>query len=60
MIIYNDTILYIFQFVYVQFMSCFEEWITCRWNVENHITMYTTEIDNWYVNMFFLCKTVTL
>ena len=39
-------------------MSCFVEWITCRWNVENDIKMYAAEIDNWYLNMF-LGKTVT-
>ena len=40
-------------------MSCFVEWITCRWNVENGITMYATAIDIDIMNMF-LCKTVTL
>ena len=40
-------------------MSPFVEWMTCRWNIENDITMYATVIDNWYLNMF-LYKTVAL
>ena len=32
-------------------MPSFVEWITCRWHIGNTITMYTTVIDNWYLNI---------
>ena len=35
-------------------MSCFVEWMTCKWNIENDITMYATAIDKWYLNMFYI------
>ena len=56
MMIYNETNLYIFQLVYIHFMSSFVKWMTCRWNVENDMIMYPTAFDNWYMNMVFYVK----
>ena len=54
MMIYDDTNLYIFQPVAVNFISCYVECITWRWKIKNHITMYAAVSGNSYLHIFFM------